>query len=70
MTGLYNEKRNVGYEIQFYNESGSKTLVRGCEDLKEVAEVLIATCNGRVKGNFPTVWLDGKLINSNMNLNW
>lgn len=62
MAAWYKERKNNGYEIQFYDNNGNNKTVAGCENLEDVAKVLIRSCNGQVKGNFPTVWLDGKLI--------
>lgn len=58
----YNTRKDVGYEIQLYDNKGNNEVVYGCEDLTEVAECLISICNSRAKGNFPTVWLDGNLV--------
>lgn len=62
MSKGYNTRKNKGYEVQFYDSYGNNSVVVGCETLEDVAKVLINTCNGQVKGNFPTVWLDGELI--------
>ena len=62
MTGFYNERTGNGYEIQFYNRDGNNSKVVGCEDLEDIAKVLIQVCNGNAKGNFPTIWKDGILI--------
>lgn len=62
MTGTYNERTGNGYEVQFYNRDGSNSKVIGCEDLEDIAKLLIKVCNGQVSGNYPTIWYDGELI--------
>lgn len=62
MTNIYNERKDKGYEVQFYDRQGNNSMVVGCETIEDVAKVLIETCNGNVRGNFPTIWWDGRLI--------
>lgn len=58
----YEIMKNKGYEVKFYYRDGSTKRIVGCKDLDEVAMILIRFCNGGVRGNFPTIWLDGVLI--------
>lgn len=62
MSKGYNVRKNVGYEIQMYDNKGNHSNVIGCETLEDVAKILISVCNGSVKGNYPTIWKDGELI--------
>lgn len=59
-----NNRTGEGYEIQFYR-NGECSSVRKCDSLEEVAKVLISACNGKVRGEFPTVWYNGELIRDN-----
>ena len=62
MTRLYNEMTDKGFEVKFYDRQGNTTMICGCDDIIDVANVLIETCNGCTHSNFPTIWLDGELI--------
>ena len=62
MMTIYNVRKNEGYEVQFYDRHGNHTHVCQCDNLEEVAKCLIRHCNGNLKGNFPTISLDGKLL--------
>lgn len=62
MKATYNNRKNEGYEIQFYNRDGNYERVVGCDTLEDVAKVLISFCNGNLKGNYPTIWYNGKLM--------
>ena len=57
------KKREVrsgqGFEVQFYDEYGKASTVMACDNEDEVAKVLSDYCWRAVKGNFPTVWLNG-----------
>ena len=59
---VYTGRKNRGLEIQFYDRAGNHSHVCNCDSLEEVAKVLITYCNGNVKGNFPTIHLDGELV--------
>jgi hypothetical protein len=58
----YESRKDVGYEIQFYNSKGDYLRVTQCENLEEVAKCLIKYCNGNLKANLPTVHYNGELI--------
>ena len=70
MAGLYNEMTNKGFEVKFYDRHGNTAMIRGCDDIVDVANVLIETCNGCTHGKFPTIWFNGELVKTEVNRQW
>ena len=60
----YDNRKNIGFEVQCYNEQGDYSHVYGCASLEEVARVLIMYGNCHGKGYFPAVFWSGNRLSN------